>query len=147
MGPHKPEDRKGKLVEQSGAAAIAILEALEKSSSVFPPLQSVVCGTLHIAKLVQNFRSDKKKWTVFSQHIEKIVVDVIGKLSENDAVRRDIKESIEQLSVCLKMCQFCLSATGKTHSISFRSATTSNAWTQHLFSTTCSCLGLVVTIG
>jgi hypothetical protein len=27
MGPHKPEDRKWKLIEQSGAAAIAILEA------------------------------------------------------------------------------------------------------------------------
>jgi hypothetical protein len=57
MGPHK--DRKGKLVEQSGAAAIAILEALEKSSSVFPPLQSVVGGTLHITKLVR-VRTDSR---------------------------------------------------------------------------------------
>jgi hypothetical protein len=56
-------------------------------------------GTLTSTDEWQNFRSDKKKWTEFSQHIEKIVVDVIGKLPDNDAVRQDIKESIEQLSV------------------------------------------------
>jgi hypothetical protein len=39
----------------------------------------------------QNFRSDKRKWTeATSDYIQKIVVDVIGKLSDNDAVRQDI---------------------------------------------------------
>jgi hypothetical protein len=58
-----------------------------------------ILGTLTSTDEWQNFRSDKKKWTEFSQYIEKIVVDVIGKLPDNDAVRQDIKESIGQLSV------------------------------------------------
>ncbi|KAJ7256455.1 hypothetical protein B0H12DRAFT_1112146 [Mycena haematopus] len=97
----RPKNREGKLGELSADAAVAILEAVVASSAIFPPLQSVAGGALHIAKLVRNFRSDKKNWNEFSDYVEKIVANVVGKLPDNKPVREDVKQSIRQLSSTL----------------------------------------------
>ncbi len=40
-------------LSNTGIAAIRLLEALDASADVFPPLKSAVGGALHIAKLVR----------------------------------------------------------------------------------------------
>ncbi|KAF8205707.1 hypothetical protein K438DRAFT_1818347 [Mycena galopus ATCC 62051] len=95
------QNRKGIKLSGSGAAAAVVLEAVVASSSVFPPLQSIAGGALYIAKLVQNFRSNKKDWTRFSLYVDEIVADVIGKLSKDKPLGEDVEESIEKLSSTL----------------------------------------------
>ncbi|KAF7363870.1 Vegetative incompatibility protein het-e-1 [Mycena sanguinolenta] len=95
------KNRDGKLVELSADAAVAILEGVVASSAIFPPLQSAAGGALHIAKLVRNFRSDKKDWNEFGEYVDKIVANVINKFPANNLIREDIKESVRQLSSTL----------------------------------------------
>ncbi|KAF7363878.1 Vegetative incompatibility protein het-e-1 [Mycena sanguinolenta] len=97
----QPKNREGRFIELSADAAVAILEGVVASSAIFPPLQSAAGGALHIAKLVRNFRSDKKDWNEFSEHVDKIVANVINKLPANNPLREDIKESVQQLSSTL----------------------------------------------
>ncbi|KAJ7367572.1 hypothetical protein DFH08DRAFT_980053 [Mycena albidolilacea] len=92
---------KGKIVERAGDAAVLVLKTVEAASGIFPPLQSVAGGALSIITLVQDFRSNTKAWAEFGDHVTAIVAGVIGKLPDNNPVRDDIKESINQLSLTL----------------------------------------------
>ncbi|KAJ7367570.1 hypothetical protein DFH08DRAFT_946555 [Mycena albidolilacea] len=92
---------KGKIVERAGDAAVLVLKTVVAATSIFPPLQSVAGCALSIITLVQDFRSNTKAWAEFGDHVTAIVVGVIGKLPDNNPVRDDIKESINQLSLTL----------------------------------------------
>ncbi|KAJ7886137.1 hypothetical protein B0H14DRAFT_2697778 [Mycena olivaceomarginata] len=92
---------KGKIAERAGDAAVLVLKTVVAATPIFPPLQSLAGCALSIITLVQDFRSDTKAWAEFGDHVTAIVAGVIGKLPDNNPVRDDIKESINQLSLTL----------------------------------------------
>ncbi|KLO11382.1 hypothetical protein SCHPADRAFT_998931 [Schizopora paradoxa] len=86
----------------AGIAAIRLLEALSEATDVFPPLKSAVGGALYIAKLVKEFRSNKKAWAQFADHIQKnmsLVVQVFANQQATHAVTpRKLESSLKELN-------------------------------------------------
>ncbi|KLO11404.1 hypothetical protein SCHPADRAFT_906062 [Schizopora paradoxa] len=91
------------ILSDAGIAAIRLLEALDAASDAFPPLKSAAGGALHIAKLVQNFRSNKTEWASFAEHVQKSVAIVAQAFSDQQAspAAMYFRDGLEKLNIAL----------------------------------------------
>ncbi|KLO05578.1 TPR-like protein, partial [Schizopora paradoxa] len=75
-----------KTVDTGITVAVRLLELINASSDVFPPLKSASGGALYIAQLIGGFRLNKKEWAQFLEHVQ-LNVALIAQSIANQATQ------------------------------------------------------------
>ncbi|KLO08997.1 hypothetical protein SCHPADRAFT_586620 [Schizopora paradoxa] len=103
---------KSKTVDTGITIAVRLLELINESSDMLPPLKTAASGVLSIVRLVEGFRSNKKEWAQFLQHVQKSVALVAQSAANQvkpDALpspsttttATDYVHSLEELNRCV----------------------------------------------
>ncbi|KAI0057846.1 TPR-like protein [Artomyces pyxidatus] len=81
--------------------AIEFLRAVNSAADAFGPLKSAVGGVLYVAETVKKFKSNKKDWAEFADHIQSCLACVL--LPENGMdTRDDLQEHVRALESSMK---------------------------------------------
>jgi hypothetical protein len=111
--------RRARVLKESGEAVFALLKLTSATADAFPPLKSAAGGALHIAELVvvrsiylcdpsimpmvvlyaQQFKSNKKEWASFAQHIQDTLACIIRFLPNVDQPRGDVMQNMMKLNL------------------------------------------------
>ncbi|KLO11412.1 hypothetical protein SCHPADRAFT_998957 [Schizopora paradoxa] len=93
-----------KLFSNAKIVLFPLLEALDASADAFPPLKSAAGGALHIAKLVKEFRSNKKNWASFAEFVQENVAVVTQALANHqiEISAQLFHDGLEKLNITLE---------------------------------------------
>ncbi|KAG8772597.1 POC1 centriolar protein A [Ceratobasidium sp. 428] len=90
-----------RILSTTGDTARKLLQLVEKSTDMVPPLKSVASSALSIADSLKDFRTDEKQWQDFGEYVKDVTASVVQSLSQVSQSYEDARSKLEKLNATL----------------------------------------------